>query len=201
MAQVNGTTYDLSEEFLLECTSGSNDCGGGVVQFALSHIQQNGMPTEAAYPYTASSTASGRPTTAGICSANDKVQHNVSYILYSLSSPATDEEMKTGLNIGTMAVGINADSGFQSYSSGIYSCAAPTTNHSDINHAVQLIGYDANGDWIIKNSWGTSWGIEGFGYVTSDSAGNCGINLEVYRLYGRQLMGWLAISIAVMIMV
>lgn len=54
---------------------------------------------------------------------------------------------------------IYADAGFMSYTSGVYSgCPAFASSHASINHAVMIVGYDTNGNWIIKNSWGTSWG-------------------------------------------
>lgn len=55
---------------------------------------------------------------------------------------------------------IYADSGLMGYSSGIYTgCPAAFADaHAGINHAVVIVGYDSNGNWIIKNSWGTGWG-------------------------------------------
>jgi C1A family cysteine protease len=47
--------------------------------------------------------------------------------------------------------------------SGVYSCQS--TNFSQLNHAVQLIGYDSKGNWLIKNQWGTSWGMDGYAYL------------------------------------
>jgi cathepsin L len=65
-----------------------------------------------------------------------------------------------------------------SYSSGIYSCIT-TPNISNLNHAVEVIGFDSNGNYIIKNSWGTYWGNSGFGVI--DSNNDCGIKLLMYQ--------------------
>jgi cathepsin L len=76
---------------------------------------------------------------------------------------------------------IYADSGFMSYSSGVYSgCPDFTTSFNAINHAVIIVGYDSNGNWIIKNSWGTGWGQSGF--ATVSVANDCGLTAYVYQL-------------------
>ena len=73
------------------------------------------------------------------------------------------------LQTGPVAVAV-ASTGWDSYSSGTLTCS-PTAN---VDHAVIAIGYTATAI-IIKNSWGTSWGIGGFGYVSRDSSQNCKI--------------------------
>lgn len=64
---------------------------------------------------------------------------------------------------------------FISYKSGVFDCLPMLPA---LNHAVLLIGYDNEG-WIIKNSWGTSWGYGGFGKISYE--GNCGIGTVVYQ--------------------
>lgn len=142
------------------------------------------MPTEASYPYAASHMSTGKPSTTGICSA-ETVHHTPKYTAYSVVNVDV-EPLKAMLNVGTLAVGMEATDIFLSYSSGIFRCQYQTGS-SFLNHAVQLIGYDSSGNWIIKNSWGTTWGINGFGYITSDTVGNCGIGVEVYRLSAERL--------------
>ena len=61
----------------------------------------------------------------------------------------------------------------QAYSSGVYS-GCPTDARDKINHGALLVGYDADGNWIFKNSWGTDWGINGFGIISKDY--NCGFD-------------------------
>lgn len=76
-----------------------------------------------------------------------------------------------------------SDGGFPSYSSGVFSCSTEIYA-SDLNHAVTVVGYDSDGNYIIKNSWGKSWGTNGFGVVNKDPAKNCGINIRVYYFAG-----------------
>lgn len=73
---------------------------------------------------------------------------------------------------------IYADAGFMSYSSGVYGCSGMVTE-TMLNHAISIIGYDQN-SFIIKNSWGTSWGVNGFMALSTTS--NCGANLWVYQM-------------------
>ena len=66
---------------------------------------------------------------------------------------------------------------FRFYSSGIYS--DPNCNGNNINHAITVIGYGVNGEsneyFHIKNSWGNSWGLDGFGYIARNQGNMCGI--------------------------
>jgi len=70
-------------------------------------------------------------------------------------------------------VGVYADSGFIHYSGGVYS-GCPANSQNYINHAVLLYGYDSSGNWLIKNQWGTGWGISGF--MKLSSTNDCGMS-------------------------
>jgi C1A family cysteine protease len=90
--------------------------------------------------------------------------------------------LQTLLNNYPVGVLIFADSGFISYSSGVYSgCPSFATSYYYINHAVTLIGYDSNGNWIIKNQWSTNWGENGFARISRSN--NCALNAWVYQFY------------------
>lgn len=61
-----------------------------------------------------------------------------------------------------------------SYSSGVYAgCPDFNTSVGSLNHAVLVVGYDSNGNYIIKNSWGTNWGENGFATISKDF--DCGL--------------------------
>lgn len=105
---------------------------------------------------------------------------NPSVTSYLYYQNITDLELQTLLNYAPVGILIYADSGFMSYSSGVYSgCPSFATSYSHINHAVMLIGYDASGNWIIKNQWGTSWGESG--YATISHTNNCALSAWVYQ--------------------
>lgn len=65
--------------------------------------------------------------------------------------------------------------GWSSYSSGTLSCLSTAT----VDHAVVVVGYTASA-YIIKNSWGTSWGLNGYGLVTRSSSTNCKITSQAH---------------------
>lgn len=65
--------------------------------------------------------------------------------------------MKELISYAPIAAVMYETTAFANYSSGIYS-GCPTNSISSINNAVLIVGYDKNGNYIIKNSRGTSWG-------------------------------------------
>ena len=78
---------------------------------------------------------------------------------------------------------INADAGFMALGSGVYSgCPDYATSKAAINHAVLIVGYDSDGNYIVKNSWDTSWGVNGFGTVSKDA--DCALKAYVYEIRG-----------------
>jgi hypothetical protein len=74
-----------------------------------------------------------------------------------------------------------SDNGFASYASGTYSCRSGVTV-GDLDHAVEVVGYDSSGNYIVKNSWGRSWGEDGFATINKDR--DCGLRLRVYYFAG-----------------
>jgi len=148
------TTYDLSEEYTLECTNGSS-CNGGHIEVALA-VQVNGVPNETTYPYMGTYyNGTATPTSSGICSTNQKVALPIATAQYDHNNTST--YVKTLLVNSPIAVGIYAEDAFTHYKSGTYGCASVTTE-SQLDHAVLIVGYNEQGDYIIKNSWSTSWG-------------------------------------------
>jgi cathepsin L len=77
-----------------------------------------------------------------------------------------------------------------SYTSGVFSLCSPNfaTSFALINHAVLIVGMDANKNYIIKNSWGTGWGDSGYGVI--DATNDCALTAWVYALsWGYQIVG------------
>ena len=64
---------------------------------------------------------------------------------------------------GGVSACVYADDYFQAYTGGVFS---DTTYYNSINHAIVLVGWDdAKGAWLLKNSWGPSWGVDGFMWI------------------------------------
>jgi len=129
------------------CDSG---CDGGLMPNAMKYAIENGVTTEEKYPYKAK---------AHTCS------YNKSQALYHFSDwravNGTDVEMVAALNeVGPLSVGVDATL-WQFYIGGIFSIICGTT----LNHGVLLAGYGVHNNkeyWLIKNSWGASWGEKGY---------------------------------------
>lgn len=88
--------------------------------------------------------------------------------------------MKDLIAEGPVGVLIYADSGFLALGAGVYTgCGSFSASYSKINHAVVVVGYDSNGNYIVKNSWDTTWGDNGFGTVSASA--DCAISAFVYQ--------------------
>lgn len=177
----NGLLLDLSEEFLVDCATGfgyfNMGCNGGNPDSAFKYMINNGQCTEESYPYT-----SGVTEKSGKCqkctSAN--VQFSECYDVPSKNQLA----LKAAVEKQPVVVAIEADTRyFQSYSSGILTDALKCGTNLD--HAVEIVGYGIlNGIdyWKVRNSWGESWGQNGYVLIERTSSTNdigvCGIAAE-----------------------
>lgn len=197
--------YDLSEEFILECTNVLqvnttlvSDCTGGYTDFSLQVVKNYGLPLETAWPYTAGTYGSvaGAPSTPGICSTTQP------FIFYDASMGAlspmnltrydnvTVDQIESLLADGPVGALMAVDTAFQSYSSGVHTLCPATfaTAYAGINHAVVIVGMDANRNYIIKNSWGSAWGDSGFATVSSTN--DCALSAFVFKLSAQSATSW-----------
>jgi len=90
--------------------------------------------------------------------------------------------MKAALDRQPISVTIEADQAtFQTYQSGVLMSGCGTS----LDHAVLAVGYgeeDGNEFYLVKNSWNTTWGDQGYIKIgiTGDDAGVCGIQMQNY---------------------
>jgi hypothetical protein len=127
-------------------------------------IDNAGLDSEADYPYVekneACNAAKAKTAVATIKSFTDV-------------TPKSEEDLATAVSSGPVSVAIEADQrSFQSYSGGILSAACGTK----LDHGVLAVGY-GDGYWIVKNSWGATWGMKGYIELArgTGGAGECGI--------------------------
>ncbi|KAG8365531.1 hypothetical protein BUALT_Bualt18G0114800 [Buddleja alternifolia] len=170
-----GELISLSEQELVDCdTSEDEGCNGGLMDYAFEFIISNhGLTTESNYPYEGSD---------GTCNSK-KESSRVAKITGYEDVPANSESalMKAVAN-QPVSVAIDASGNdFQFYSSGVFMGECGT----ELDHGVTAVGYDKTSDgtkyWLVKNSWGSSWGENGYIRMQRgiDAAeGLCGIAMQ-----------------------
>ncbi|GMH07286.1 hypothetical protein Nepgr_009126 [Nepenthes gracilis] len=153
-----GKLVSLSEQELVDCDKSNQGCNGGYMEKAFTFIQHNGITTEENYPYT------GTPAT----------------ITGYENVPANDEKtLQAAVAQQPVSVAIDASGVMmQLYSGGIFDefCG------KNLNHGVTAVGYGeetGNKYWVVKNSWGSDWGEQGYirlkRDLMTDKEGTCGI--------------------------
>jgi C1A family cysteine protease len=179
-----GNLLSFSEQQLVDCDNLRNDghdhgCNGGLMDNAFTWIgKNNGLCLESAYPYV-----SGETTKSGTCQTVCTKEKN-SAITNSIDvSPSSDDSMMSALSKQPVSVAIEADQReFQLYESGVFTGTCGT----NLDHGVLLIGYGSlSGEdyYILKNSWGESWGDKGYillgrGKEYNNGDGQCGVLLQ-----------------------
>jgi hypothetical protein len=138
----------LSEQALVDCTRsvGNQGCNGGWPDKTIGWTASHGVTTEAAYPYTARD---------GTCKSFTPL-----FKPSGVSTGSGETTLAGQLASTPVSVCVDASGGFQSYHSGVFSGPCGTR----INHAILAVGYTSQ-YWIVKNSWGTSWGSSGYIYM------------------------------------
>jgi len=165
----------LSEQQLVDCSGsfGNLGCDGGLMDSAFQYIKSNGgIDTEASYPYTARD---------GDCKFK-KADIGATCTGYVDIQSGSEADLETAVaNQGPISVAIDASNwSFQMYKSGVYN--EPSCSSVNLDHGVLAVGYNATDSsdksvkyWIVKNSWGTTWGNKGYIWMSKDKNNQCGI--------------------------
>jgi len=167
----------LSEQQLVDCSTQNLGCQGGNAGYAINFEHGTDVATEASYPYKA---VGGTCKTSGLSVAIPKGGVAGFKRVGNIFFGGSVADMKSAIQAQPVSIAIQADqSSFQSYKSGVLSSGCGT----QLDHAVLAVGYgteDGQDYWLVKNSWGTSWGSAG--YIKIGSATNvCGVlNQAVY---------------------
>jgi KDEL-tailed cysteine endopeptidase len=165
----------FSEQELVSCDTTDAGCNGGWMDDAFAWAQKNGgLPTEQDYPYT-----SGTSGQSGSC-------QKTGHVMIAASTPSGYVDVKTKDVNAMMAavaqqpvsIAIQANQkDFQNYKSGVLT----GTCGQRLDHGVLNVGYGVYTDaaqtpyWKVKNSWGTSWGMQGYILIERSSADKCGV--------------------------
>ncbi|XP_034109367.1 procathepsin L-like [Drosophila albomicans] len=167
-----GRLVSLSEQNLMDCSNrhpyNNKGCAGGSTSRALNYIKDNGgINTESSYPYKGTM---------------QKCRYDRRYIGATVKGRSMVEG-KSEKNLaavtafhGPVAVAVDGK-GMQSYKGGVYN--NPNCSKTKLNHAIVVVGYGHDkrgGDyWLVKNSWGTTWGERGYIRMARNRNNQCGI--------------------------
>ena len=162
----------FSESNLVDCCRQCFGCGGGSPFLAINYItreQRGQFNTEKDYPYA--------PSQAWFCwyDSSKAVGYVTGYVSVDEDS---EEDLKEKVGtLGPASIGIESSlADFHSYKSGIYN--NPECSVGNLNHAVGCVGYGSeNGTeyWIVRNSWGTIWGEDGYMRMARNAGNMCRI--------------------------
>jgi len=171
----NGSMVSLSEQQLVDCSvkQGNQGCDGGLMDYGFQYVIDNGgLTSESEYPYTATGpnkcVALGDPVFANISSFKDVPANSETALMSAIAQQP-------------VSVAVEADqSSFQFYSGGVLTKACGT----NLDHGVLAVGYGTVGGqdfYLVKNSWGTDWGLKGYIMLGRGPAfglsGQCGIQM------------------------
>merc|ERR1719263_1438693 len=155
----SGNLVSLSEQQFVDCDKVDSGCNGGLMDNGFKFAEGTAIATEDSYPYTAADGSCKSSFTTAIPQGGVTGYKDVSNSASALQS---------ALNNNPVSVAIEADqSVFQMYTSGTITSGCG----NNLDHGVLAAGYDGS-SIKVKNSWGSSWGMNG--YVNID-ASQCGI--------------------------
>jgi cathepsin L len=175
-ALTTGTLESFSEQELVDCAAGGADTcthGGEMQEGFAEIIDHHGgkIDREADYKYTAES--------RGVCKAKDDkaVGHFTAYANVTAGDEAA--LLAAIATKGVQAVAIDASSfTFQLYRHGVYNWPLCGNAADALDHGVAAAGYGAykgKDFWLVKNSWGEGWGMQGYIMMSRNKDNQCGI--------------------------
>lgn len=162
---VSAAYPDLAEQQLLSCNPWGWACNGGF--FAYDMLMAAKAGPSGYYPGAAWETAFPYVSDATACAIGAAPRYvpvtKWGYVGSANGTPSVAALKSAIFKYGSVSAGIYADEYFQGYQKGIFSDGQ---SYDSINHAILLVGWDdAKGAWLLKNSWGPAWGVNGFMWI------------------------------------
>jgi len=176
-ARATGKLVSLSEQQLVDCSSryGNNGCNGGLMDNAFEYVLKNGgLDTEQSYPYHGDEER-----------CHFKVKNIGSKCSGFVDVRQGDEKaLKEALaTVGPVSIAIDVtEDKFMLYKDGVFFDETCSNQPDSLNHGVLIVGYgtdeqdDERADyWIVKNSWSTKWGEDGYIRMARNKNNMCGV--------------------------
>eukprot|EP00602_Paraphysomonas_sp_CaronLab_P000031 CAMPEP_0185026086 /NCGR_PEP_ID=MMETSP1103-20130426/9853_1 /TAXON_ID=36769 /ORGANISM="Paraphysomonas bandaiensis, Strain Caron Lab Isolate" /LENGTH=310 /DNA_ID=CAMNT_0027559545 /DNA_START=155 /DNA_END=1087 /DNA_ORIENTATION=+ len=172
--QIQGNDLtSLSEQNIISCDTTDTGCDGGWMDSGFSWVKKNGgLCTSTAYPYSSGDTGS-----SGECSTSCSSLKGTAPTSYTDVTQGSVSALTSAVYQQPVSVAIQANQiGIKSYGSGVFSGKCGQR----VDHGVLVVGYGTDPDsgldyWKIKNSWGTSWGEQGYLRIEKSDADRCGV--------------------------
>lgn len=172
LARKTGKLVPLSQQSLIDCSTENDGCDGGFMDVAFGFVyRRGGIVSEASYPYTGK---------AGKCKRFNRrdVGAQIKGTVHIRPGYASDLQDAIA-QVGPISVAIDASSKMlRFYKSGVFSPSSSQCSPYEVNAGVLAVGYGKeNGKefWLLKNSWGTSWGEGGYFKLLKDGQNLCGV--------------------------
>merc|ERR1712048_912205 len=161
----SGSLQSLSEQQLVDCSKQNSGCNGGLMDYAFQFYESTSVASEASYAYTGRDGSCKSSYTAAIPEGGVTGYKDISSESALLDAVA---------NTGPISVAIEADQmSFQLYSGGVLTGSCGT----NLDHGVLAVGFGTESGtdyWKVKNSWGSSWGDNGY-VLIQRGVNKCGI--------------------------
>eukprot|EP00042_Codosiga_hollandica_P033262 m.220231 g.220231 ORF g.220231 m.220231 type:complete len:254 (+) comp54144_c0_seq3:398-1159(+) len=159
---------ELAPQQIVDCDTKDDGCNGGNPPTAYEYvIGAGGLEKESSYPYTASQ---------GPCKAQASLEvAKISGYAWATQTKNETEMQVAVYSVAPLSICVDASS-WQTYSGGVVTSNCGTS----LDHCVQLTGWGVDGStnyWSVRNSWGTTWGEQGYIRVLLGSD-MCGIAQE-----------------------
>lgn len=167
-AKAYGTLKTFSEAQLVECNKFSHGCNGGLMYNGFVHWMHNAPRTESDYPYS--------PTPTHCKEAS--IQTMIPDLKWGYRVDISWQCLMEALSHNVVSVAIRAENDdFRHYAGGVIDGSGCG---DDLDHGVAVVAFNATENaWVIKNSWGNTWGEQGFVRIRrAEGRGVCGINQE-----------------------